>query len=441
MKPKTNFQRMVVALSKKLKPISQKQTNWAVKNLSKKYAIVSRNRTFCLECGHKWNENIRMVELTEKCVCPSCKAKLKYNSDRNIRYEDSYFAIVTTQGGMQVVRMFLFHQNFKKKQKSTYWISEVMQHWIDEDGEYETLSQPVNTMSNIYDAWSYGPLEVRTHTYNHHLRFTINPYKVYPIKCVLPIIKRNGFNGSFGNYSPQQLFCLLLKDNRVETLYKSGQISVLNCYNNRDGLVSGYWKSINICTRHSYIIPDAITWFDYMDLLRYFRKDTSNPKFICPENLKAAHDTLLKKKRKIEAEERRIRKEEARIRAELADKKNQKKYSKQKGMFFGLKFKAGDIIIQPITTIAGFKEEADNLNHCVYSNKYFNKEDSLIMSARINGKPIETIELSLTDYKIIQSRGKCNQASEYHDKIIETVRKNISKIAEIKEVQNLQKTA
>lgn len=38
--------------------------------------------------------------------------------------------------------------------------------------------------------------------------------------------------------------------------------------------------------------------------------------------------------------------------------------------------------------------------------------------------PVETIEVSLKTLKVLQSRGVCNQNTEYHERIIELVNKN-----------------
>ena len=57
-------------------------------------------------------------------------------------------------------------------------------------------------------------------------------------------------------------------------------------------------------------------------------------------------------------------------------------------------------------------------------NDYYNREDSLIFSATIDGKRIETVEVSLTTLKVVQSRGVCNSNTEYHDRIINLVENN-----------------
>ncbi len=67
-------------------------------------------------------------------------------------------------------------------------------------------------------------------------------------------------------------------------------------------------------------------------------------------------------------------------------------------------------------------------HHCVGS--YHTKTDSLILSACIDGKKIETIEVSLTQLRVIQSRGVCNKNTKYHNRIVNLVNQNISLIEE-----------
>ncbi len=64
-------------------------------------------------------------------------------------------------------------------------------------------------------------------------------------------------------------------------------------------------------------------------------------------------------------------------------------------------------------------DEGAELHHCRFSNEYYLKENSLILSATIEGKRIETITL-----QVIQSRGVCNQNTPYHDQIVSLVNAN-----------------
>ena len=81
-----------------------------------------------------------------------------------------------------------------------------------------------------------------------------------------------------------------------------------------------------------------------------------------------------------------------------------------------------------LESVQEYLEEGKALHHCVFTNEYYLKEQSLILSARIDGKRIETIEVSLETMKVIQCRGLQNKSSEYHDRIIDLVNRNIRQI-------------
>ncbi|WP_289833037.1 PcfJ domain-containing protein, partial [uncultured Muribaculum sp.] len=49
---------------------------------------------------------------------------------------------------------------------------------------------------------------------------------------------------------------------------------------------------------------------------------------------------------------------------------------------------------------------------------------------RIDGRIIETIEVDLKTLKVVQSRGVCNQNTEYHDRIIKLINANTHLIKE-----------
>ena len=96
--------------------------------------------------------------------------------------------------------------------------------------------------------------------------------------------------------------------------------------------------------------------------------------------------------------------------------------------FLNLTFTDGLLFVHVLQSVDEFYEEGKEMQHCVFSNAYYNKEYSLILSATINGKRIETIEVSLKTFQIVQSRGLCNANTEYHDRIINLVNDNINLI-------------
>lgn len=104
------------------------------------------------------------------------------------------------------------------------------------------------------------------------------------------------------------------------------------------------------------------------------------------------------------------------------------RFQKLKAQFFGITFIDGIIQIQVLESVQEYIEEEQAPHHCVFTNEYHLKEKSLILSASIDGKRIETIELSLETMEVIQCRGLMNQNTEYHERIIELVHRNIKEI-------------
>lgn len=81
-----------------------------------------------------------------------------------------------------------------------------------------------------------------------------------------------------------------------------------------------------------------------------------------------------------------------------------------------------------------YKKESKNLDGCVnyilseVQNEYYKKKDSLILSAKVDGVRKETIEVSLKTFSVVQSRAAFNKNSEYHNRIVELVNRNMNVI-------------
>ena len=75
------------------------------------------------------------------------------------------------------------------------------------------------------------------------------------------------------------------------------------------------------------------------------------------------------------------------------------------------------------------QEEGEYMHHCVFSNGYYKKKDSLILSAKNeDGVRIETIEVLLNTGKVNQCFGKFNKFTEHHEKILKIVNDNMNQI-------------
>ena len=85
-----------------------------------------------------------------------------------------------------------------------------------------------------------------------------------------------------------------------------------------------------------------------------------------------------------------------------------------------------DKTIHTRQSVTEFYKEWKIMKHCVFTNRYYAKKNTLILSAQIDGKHIETIELNLNTLKVVQCRAVHNGNSEHHEKILKTMKKNIN---------------
>ena len=220
--------------------------------------------------------------------------------------------------------------------------------------------------------------------------------------------------------SPYLLCFSLMKDNRIETLLKIKQLNLLRyfCYHG-ERLNDEVWHAIRIALRHGYHWDDKQEISDWLDMIKdleFLGLDTRNPHYICPANLDDAHQNWLTKanlKRFLDREKEKIAAYEPKFKAE-------------RERFFDMILKSDNITVQVIPTAMGIAEEGAHMCHCV--GGYYNRSNSLILSARIDGKRMETVEVNLTHYTVVQSRGLQNKETPYHEQIVELVRLNMDEI-------------
>lgn len=406
----------VLAQSEQLPKISKAHLNWAFRECIDHYAHrLPKGRTTCMDCGHSWV----MEKETTTCRCPQCGAKLNVRTSyvRKLQ-QKQYFTILTTCGEYQVLRMFLLIVEMEKGCKAKPYALEIGQYWWNDKGR-KAIVAIQRVMGHYLDTFSFcSPMAIRNDNiaYDH-----ISYSPMYPKIQVIDTLKRNGLNGNYPDIVPTQLIPALLSNPKAETLMKAQQYSMLQYYLKSSFNINDYWASIKICIRNGYTITDASMWKDYIDLLRYFGKDTNSPKYVYPTDLQAEHDRLVRKKN-----ERIEREKLAKARQKAI--KDEQKYRELKGKFFGIFFTDGIIQVRVLESVNEFAEEGVAMHHCVFSNEYYLKADSLILSATIDGKRIETIEISLKKMKVVQSRGVCNKNTEHHDRIVSLVNKNMKLI-------------
>jgi hypothetical protein len=423
MKPHTITEKRITELSDSLTPITPEIQLWSEQSIFLKWGVLSRGKFHCLDCGNSWKP--QCAKKSEKFTkCTACNGKLKMHGCNQVHFKEiEYSAVVTVASEFQVVRIICSQKLMKKNCLPSYSHTEVMQHFINSKGEVRTLSLSTNPFSQAYDAWQYHtPLEIRPKDFQDSPKYRINPYRIYPRIKVLPALKRNGFKKVFYRLAPQILFSALLKDPCAETLLKTSQGSCLRYYlQSPDQHIRRNWQAVKLCLKNNYAVSDFGIWEDYLELLRWFNKDLNSAHFVCPVNLKEEHDRLVQRKRDLQ---RKKHLEKMRVEIQQA----QVLYAKEKEQFFGLSFSQADITITVMENVAEFMEEGDNLKHCVFTNEYFKKKDSLLFSARIDNKAVETIEVSLSKMEIAQCRGMKNNKSPHHKVIMKLMEKNLYQI-------------
>ena len=436
MKPKTPIQKEVIRLSATLPELTNAQRTYAFHHCFKHYGRrTAKGVITCTECGHAWKSGHSLADTLCGCTCPNCGTALEITDTRKRVFVDNeYFSIITTCKGYQVIRFFFVRSRQKVGQKAEYSIFEVAQRWIAPDGKSETVARLRGFSLLYYDLWNEdSPMEIRRN--NQHKVYDIDPICTYPRRRIIPEIKRNGFDGNLHGILPYDFFKAILSDSRAETLLKSGNIEHLRYFLSRPQVLDRCWNSYKIAMRNKYAITDISLWCDLVYLLERLGKDLRNPRFICPPDFKAAHDLYMGKRqvqlererqqqhREWEAE--RLERERKRL-EEMAKEKDE--YIRKKAAFLNLVLTDGLIIVKVLQSVDEFYEEGKAMHHCVYANAYYNNENSLILSARIDERRIETVEVDLRTLKVVQSRGVCNSNTEYHDRIIKLVEDNAEQI-------------
>ncbi len=403
----------MVELSAALPPMTDRQMAYATRHCFDHKTVKRSNGYICTHCGNK--------SKTINKKCPHCGYELTPLETRNRKMKgNAYYAIVTKCAEFQVVRIFMVYVKISVGNRADYEFCEVIQQWIDSKGGITYMTKRRNMCSYYVDQWlKFSQLEIRER--NPYGAYDPNPV-VYPYKSVISDIKRNGFTGNFHGIAPNRFFSAILKDNRAESLLKMGQIEIF-----KEAIISGtclkYWPSILICQRHGYTIKDGRNWVDMMSLLERLGKDIRSPKYIMPTYIKTAHDHWLKKLHDRHNKER--------VERELREaKENEAKFKEMKGKFFGVSVSENDITISVLESVREHILEGKALCHCVGHCGYAMRENSLILTAVVNGVKAETIEINLDRMEIVQCRGMQNQASPYHEKIVSLMNRNIHLIKE-----------
>lgn len=420
MIPKTKRQKEVFSLSQALPALTEEQIARTKAGCFDKVGYVYNNRIYCSECG----KSIKYRKGTH-IVCTHCGSHIRTtNTGYNPRIFESHCTLPIVCGEYQVMRNFIFRKFLYARKPIKYEHFEYSQNWISADGSETIVALPRCCFGYSWSAG--GDMEVRgKQTYAYYNPYKCNGYiisqgnissKLRKRGLTLPLMRKR-----LTAHSSLAKAILLYPD--IEKVIKAGQTELTE-YVIRNRLYEFRWLyAVNISNRHGYTIKDPSLWIDLLQLLEYHHLDTHNPHYICPTDLKEVHDILMRRK---------DRKENERKSQELIIKisKAEREYAVSKSIYMDIHISNGSIEVKPLKSVAEFQEEGKAMHHCVFSNEYYLKPDSLILSARKDGIRLETIEINLSSFTIVQSRGINNSQTAYHQQIIQLINNNINLIKE-----------
>lgn len=411
MKPRNKMEREVVKLSTNLPQLSDKQQAWAVKT----------------------------------CI----------REENAYRYSDRFargcFYLVVTFKGWQVLRYFQVRAKFRYHKLVDYkiYFKECMQHWM-KDGKYVFLSKQ-RFSGHVSDAFcSSANLEVRTNT----LWGALGDPRELGWDGVYYASVQDKYRYALRDFGDQICFDDIFRSVNAhpynETLMRRNLEMWKDCRYHGAVFDKILMSSVRVVIRHGHAdyLYDSL-WWDMVDFLRYLKKDLRNPTIICPANLEEAHDKWMlavqsrkrnmadkmEKLRQIQEEKRMLEYMEAQAKREEENKQKAKAlasvYIARRKQFFDLDIASGVIHIKVLRSIEEFFEEGKDMGHCVFSNGYYDvnkKPNCLILSAKVNGHRMETLEVDLSSFTVVQCQGKRNVNSAFHDAILRLIRENMWQI-------------
>ena len=463
MKPRSKIERRLVELAGKLPPLDEKRKEWAMGLFpaqTKYYSRRGNNCEFWCQCCGAIVPTLGKWLLADYAAgpwtCPECGAVCEvlpqysggFSHDRNTRTGErskpsddvKRVTLVDVFQGVQVFRTFeVYRWNNRdgndergrwRTKPTQFEYREIFQNWVLEDGSEIITSKPY-TRSIWSMSWhTYSDYGIGRHNahcsgyYQMEDVYDLQGNYIFPGHKVTPLLKQRGWSARYfpAGADPALLARELLKGQpKYETLMKARQPGVVFYLMTHGGVnIRDYWAALKICIRNGYRVPDAGLWFDYVNNLMFLGLDVHNAHYVCPKNLRRAHDVTSRRRGRI------VREREDRDEA-LEGRKFEKIYRKAKKPFIGMVFGDERVQVAVLNSVEEVRQEAAAMHHCVFRNGYYKKGDNLLLSARDarSGKRLETVEISLRSFKVLQSRALQNGQTKEHEHILDLCQENV----------------
>lgn len=344
-----------------------------------------------------------------------------------------YFTIYTNIEEFEVKRLY---RGYKFTDKSTdhFFFVEILREFYD--GEKKLYFGKQRTMGSYYDCFSFGSDIVLRGVCKNFAGYVLTD--LFDLSCA-------SHSQSIGKRiaceyrDPKELARIICNNPVAETMYK--QKNPIFRFLMWRTYAKETCRAYTLAKRHGFEFNDITIplWIDMVYAIIKCKKDWHNPVFIAPTDLRATHDRFIDmwcRKRQKEQEQRDRQREEMRVRLEYEanrkqlenDKTINEQYIKRRQKFYDMLLTDGLIECRVLRDCKEFEEEGTTMQHCVFKCKYYEKPYSLILSARIKGERVETIEVDLSNYTIKQCYGFRDHFTMHHQRIVDLVNSQMETI-------------
>lgn len=346
-----------------------------------------------------------------------------------------YFSVFSNMAKFEVVRLYRIYR-YTDKNTDHFFCMEIMRVFSDGSKKAYFAKNRIGMNVNYYDTFTpHSDITLKDNTKNYagNMLSYLLDYSIG--SCV----QSDGDRVMCERRHVKELARVICNNPVAETLYKNNDFvfTHLMWQTNLPKLCRAY----TLAKRHGFVFDDYTTslWIDMVQSIIYCNKDYRNPVFIAPADLLATHDKFtamaqrlrLKKMdaKRRQAEELRIQRETQAIQAQLEkDARDNEDYIKRRQRFYDMVLTDGLIECSVLRDVQAFYDEGLAMDHCVFRCRYYAKPYSLILSARIDGQRIETVEVDLSNFTIKQCYGKHDQFTMYHNRIKDLVNSQMGTI-------------
>ena len=363
----------------------------------------------------------------KKCSAQKSEYKIIETQKRIFDEKNHNVMILEAHKGYQFIRIYnvCIYSKIRSENKPKILIKEAMQYIFSPKGKlyFKRLKT-----SFVYYYWDWD----RDSNLNYH-KMNLEKYEFYCVsvlkKSVVKKLEKVHLNKSISGYMVEYIQRILKGDYRYETLVELKHFGLIKeLIDHSFYTLDDIWPAVKIVSRNNYnIYQDAnggcSLWIDEIRNLIELNLDIHNPKYVCPKNLLEIHNIHNEKI------DRKNKKEQLKIQLERSCEDNIK-YIESHQKYFKNEISNEKLIASPLKDVKDFYDEATYMHHCVFSQEYYRKNNSLILSVRnkTDNSRLETCEIDLRNKKINQCYGKFDKFTEFHNQILSFINQNMKKI-------------